>query len=289
MKSRLSLCALSLLSKGVDFEVIRLEQFMSKFSSVGIDLAPSLILGERWDALGAEDWPTILSDIREKFVNRINSLQSLTYGLNISLGCDLTASEEFGRRLSALKVFSDLVSSECLMLGSPAHRTIPRGADRKKSQYQFEENIMYMSDCLGSHIRINIENNTVAQGAEFCSTLSEVVGLVKRLRANGYVNVGLNLDLPSLKQELSGNFLLPALISPDIVELIGSVQVGSDFLLDNSTTAAVNRAFIGQMMENRGFFLSLEEFGIEIDTLNSFFGAGEYFVKDYKSFNPESV
>ena len=249
------------------------DQVMVQAGTNRVELVPSMLLGMDWDQqIEDENGPVqqALVCLMQRY--KVASIQSLTYGLQINLACQLVNHPELLRRLKALRVLARTTGCSVLILGSPGqkkHLDPDMGCDDHKQR--FIANCSWMARTLGSEVKLSLEHNTIVQGAEYCNTLAEIIDVVKMLREQGIANAGINLDTKCLIQEFGDDVHVGELLANhDLAGLITSIQVSFDFLTRDAPHRAENHRKLLNFAHTGGLPLSLEEFGLDQSQLQPF-------------------
>jgi sugar phosphate isomerase/epimerase len=255
------------------------DQVMDQAGTNRVELVPSMLLGMDWDQqIEEENGPVqqALERLMERYT--VGSIQSLTYGLQINLADQLINHPELLRRLKALGVLARTTGCSVLILGSPGQKKQldpdMSSADHKQ---RFIANCSWMARTLGTEVKLSLEHNTVAQGAEYCNTLAEIIDAVKTLRAQGIANTGINLDTKCLIQEFGDNIHVGELLANhDLAGSITSIQVSFDFLTRNVPHRAEDHRQLLDFARALSPPLSLEEFGLIENQLLHFVDAWNF-------------
>ena len=249
------------------------DQVMDQAGTKRVELVPSMLLGMDWDQqIEEENGPVqqALVCLMQRY--KVASIQSLTYGLQINLACQLVNHPELLRRLKALRVLARTTGCSVLILGSPGqkkHLDPDMGSDDHKQR--FIANCSWMARTLGSEVKLSLEHNTIVQGAEYCNTLSEIIDVVKMLREQGIANAGINLDTKCLIQEFGDDVHVGVLLANhDLAGLITSIQVSFDFLTRDAAHRDDDHRQLLGFAHAHGLPLSLEEFGLLGNQIQSF-------------------
>jgi hypothetical protein len=241
------------------------DQVMAQAGTNRVELVPSMIFGVDWDQqINDEKGPVrqALERLLEHY--KVESIQSLTYGLPINLAAPLIDQPELRTRLEALAVLGKLTSCSLLILGSPGQKKrLSPGMSLAEHKERFVENCSWIAHTLGPEMILSLEHNTIAQGAEYCNTLSDIADVVTRLRSSGLINVGLNLDTKCLVHEFGEDVQVNRLLTESTLsELLSSIQVSYNFLVRSVAHSTADRHQLCTLARSRGLPLSLEEFGL---------------------------
>ena len=251
-------------------------RIMNQVGTKQVELVPGMVLGSDWDQQinkpsACRDALTLLMD---SYI--VTSIQSLTYGLNINLADALYTNNDVERRFRSLAQLGNLLGCNVFVLGSPGQKTLKGDQSNCKNlKHMFTENCAWMASIIGPSGILSLEHNTLAQGAEFCNTLSDIVDVVNQLRQLGVGNVGINLDTKCLIQEFGKDFnLAKVLVDYQLQPIVTSIQVSFDFLTRSSSQAQVeDERMLLQLGSEQCCPISLEEFGLVNAQLNSFISA----------------
>jgi hypothetical protein len=242
------------------------DQVMAQAGTNRVELVPSMLLGMDWDQQIEEENGSVqqaLVRLMQRY--KVGSIQSLTYGLQINLADQLVNHPELLRRLKALRVLARTTGCSVLILGSPGQKKqLDPAMNSVDHKQRFITNCSWMARTLGPGVNLSLEHNTIAQGAEYCNTLAEIIDVVKTLRAQGIANAGANLDTKCLIQEFGDEVHVGELLADhDLAGLITSIQVSFDFFTRNVPHRAEDHRRLLDLAHARGLPLSLEEFGID--------------------------
>jgi hypothetical protein len=249
------------------------DQVMVQAGTNRVELVPSMLLGIDWDQqIEEENGPAQQALVRLLQRYKVGSIQSLTYGLQINLADQLVNHPELLRRLKALRVLARTTGCSVLILGSPGQKKqldpAMGSADHKQ---RFITNCSWMARTLGPGVNLSLEHNTIAQGAEYCNTLAEIIDVVKTLRAQGIANAGVNLDTKCLVQEFGNDVHVGELLANhDLAGSITSIQVSFDFLTRGAPHRTEDHRKLLDFAHARGLPMSLEEFGLDENQLLPF-------------------
>ena len=249
------------------------DQVMDQAGTNRVELVPSMLLGIDWDQqIEEENGPAQQALVRLLQRYKVGSIQSLTYGLQINLADQLVNHPELLRRLKALRVLARTTGCSVLILGSPGQKKqldpAMGSADHKQ---RFITNCSWMARTLGPGVNLSLEHNTIAQGAEYCNTLAEIIDVVKTLRAQGIANAGVNLDTKCLVQEFGNDVHVGELLANhDLAGSITSIQVSFDFLTRGAPHRTEDHRKLLDFAHARGLPMSLEEFGLDENQLLPF-------------------
>jgi hypothetical protein len=241
------------------------DQVMAQACTDRVELVPSMLLGMDWDQQIDGQYGAV-HQAMERLMERytVSSIQSLTYGLQINLADQLINHPELLRRLMALGLLAKSVGCSVLVLGSPGQKKqLNPAMSRADHKQKFIANCSWMASMLGPELTLSLEHNTTVQGADYCNSLAEMVNAVKAIRDNGVRNVGLNLDTNCLIHEFGKNVCVGKLLaSPELSDLITSIQVSYDFLSRNVPHRADDHRKLVAFARVRAITPSLEEFGL---------------------------
>jgi hypothetical protein len=159
-----------------------------------------------------------------------------------------------------------------LILGSPGQKKQldPAMSDTEQKQ-RFMANCSWMASILGPELILSLEHNTSIQGADYCNTLFDIVDIVTRLRRDGIANVGVNLDTKCLIHEFGPDVRVGELLAEQgLSGLVTSIQVSHDFLARDTNHCAQDLQVLAGLASARNIPLSLEEFGLLDNQIDSF-------------------
>jgi hypothetical protein len=179
----------------------------------------------------------------------------------------------FINRLTNLASLAVDLQCTNIVLGGPRQRKISK---KRQNNAYYTENFFANCQAILNILRafglnLSIEHNTRQQGADFMNNLDSCVQLIIALRSAGYGNVGLNLDTKCFSQEFGAEC--------DIAEtcaslcnraLITSIQVSYCFLTSNRKNLNKDISFIKELETQAGVPVSLEEFGLNPNSLDHF-------------------
>ena len=252
------------------------DQVMAEAGTTRVELVPSMVLGENWDQQ-IEAPGGAVQQALQQLLRRysVGSIQSLTYGLPINLADHLVGRPDLLKRLQALGELAKATECTVLILGSPGQKKrLDPAMDETEHKQRFRANCSWMAGTLGPELTLSLEHNTSTQGAEFCNSLADIADLVKSLRDDGIMNVGVNLDTKCLIHEFGGDVRLSELVNKlEIAGLITSVQVSLDFLARNVPHRAEDQHMLIDFARRHQLPLSLEEFGLLESQLPQFVAA----------------
>ena len=249
------------------------DQVMDQAGTNRVELVPSMLLGMDWDQqIEEENGPVQQALVRLMQRYKVGSIQSLTYGLQINLADQLVNHPELLRRLKALGVLARSTGCSVLILGSPGQKKqLDPAMGSVDHKQRFIANCSWMARTLGSEVILSLEHNTIGQGADYCNTLAEIVDVVKALRLEGIANVGVNLDTKCLMQEFGDNVHVGELLANhDLAGMITSIQISFDFLSRDAPHRANDHRRLLVFAYARDIPLSLEEFGLLGNQIQSF-------------------
>lgn len=233
------------------------DELMSETGSDSIELVPSMVIGREFNMKTM--LPELLA-ISRKY--RVSSIQSLMYGLDISLASDISKNSEIIARIDTIKSLSSIFGCSVFVLGSPAQRKLTEARDINLNLENFRRNCIFLADSFSSHGTLSIEHNTPQQGAEFCNTLGGVYEMVSFMKSSGCLNVGINLDTKCLIQEFGSDVQIDEVVGA-ISESISSIQVSYDFLNRDDAIVSRNCQRIVDISLHNECPISLEEFGLK--------------------------
>lgn len=244
---KFSLSQISYLRLYPSFNFEDLKGFSNQYNIFCFDIVPSYMLGLNWDIRLINHDMKIYNEIDLfKSCFNSNSIQSLTYGLNLCLFNDLTNDDSFHIRIKALALLANKLKVNRFVLGSPNDKKIPDNYTAEVCKSNFLKNISFALEVFQKFCKeeffLCIEHNTIQQGAELINTLNEFVYLLK---IKNCYNLQLNLDSQCLFLEF-GSYDLNSLIKNLSIDDIGFIQLGND--LFNTTSSS-----------NLSKFLSLSE------------------------------
>ena len=252
------------------------DQVMAQAGTKRVELVPSMMLGVDWDQQINDQTGTVQQALERLLEHyKVESIQSLTYGLPINLAEPLIDHPKMRIRLDALAELGKATSCSVLILGSPGqkkiHNDVMTLAEHKQ---RFIENCSWIARKLGPEMTLSLEHNTIAQGAEYCNTFGDITEIVKTLRTRGLTNVGINLDTKCIIDEFGKDVRVDMLLAETSVkESISSIQISHDFLTRNTLHRDEDKRNLSAFAQTRNICPSLEEFGLEYDQLKAFIEA----------------
>ena len=241
------------------------DRVMAKAGTSRVELVPSMVLGVDWDQhIYAKGDP--VQEQLQLLIKRytVESIQSLTYGLQINLADQLINHPGLVNRLKGLGQLSKATGCSVLILGSPGQKKkLSRSMSSEDHKQRFIVNCGWMAKVIGPELMLSLEHNTRDQGAEYCNTLADIVEVVKTLRQAGTINVGINLDTKCLIHEFGANVRVAELLAnSELAGLVTSIQVSFDFLTREVPHRSKDQHQLMAFAHARDLALSLEEFGL---------------------------
>jgi hypothetical protein len=251
------------------------DKIMELAGTSHVELVPGMLLGSGWDRQPDQAFACTTALQRLKDTYKVSSIQSLTYGLNVNLFGDLSSDHEVLQRFRSLACLGRLLNCKTFVLGSPGQKKlISLNVDPGRSKEQFVKNCALMSSVLGHDSILSLEHNTIAQGAETCNTLRDMVDVISELKHLGIRNVCLNLDTKCLLDEFGIDVNISQLINRyELRTNVSSIQVSFDFLSRLGCQARSDEAALLELARDLCCPLSLEEFGLLDDQLGEFIGS----------------
>jgi len=243
---------------------------MARAGTKAVELVPSMLLGPDWDDC---DEITSLENLRALAASyQVSSIQSLTYGLNLSLTDDIMTSPYWQHRFKMLKRLGGFLSCRLFILGSPGQKKLRTDLGDECSHIRlFAQNCKMMARILGPEGFLCLEHNTLQQGAQYANTLAAVLDVVVSLNALGCTNVGINLDTKCLLQEFGKNMRIGSVLSvPGLAARIKSIQVSLDFLSRDCIHCEEDIRMLAGFASENQIPLSLEEFGLQEEQLTDY-------------------
>jgi sugar phosphate isomerase/epimerase len=243
---------------------------MARAGTKAVELVPSMLLGPDWDDCDEIKSLENLHALAASY--QVSSIQSLTYGLNLSLTDDIMANPYWQHRFEMLKCLGGFLSCRLFILGSPGQKKLRTDLGDERTHIRlFTHNCKVMAGILGPEGFLCLEHNTLQQGAQYANTLAGVLDVVVNLNALGCANVGINLDTKCLLLEFGSHMHIGSLLSePKLATRIKSIQVSLDFLSRDCAHCEDDiRVLVSFARENQ-IPLSLEEFGLREDQLSDY-------------------
>jgi hypothetical protein len=234
-----------------------LEKFSIFTGCSNFELVPGYIFGANWDSNLLNNEMEILNAIQD-LPNSIKfkSMQSITYGIDISLFDNLLENINFKNRVLALVKLTNELNINNLVLGSPAQKKNNPKVSPEMYKINFEKNINFISRSLPDFCSLSLEHNTIKQGAEAINTLSTIKSVIINSNLS---NVGINIDTQCLEDEFGSNFIFSNILNDYVIaERITSIQLCANIFNPNNRSNLIE---IFNFAKTRDIAISLEFIG----------------------------